>query len=334
MPTPPLRERVLQAVAASRDREAALAAACDDRPPAAAGTWTAKDHLAHLASWRDHATAVLRASRSGTPGPPHEDTDKANARHYAAHSDRTAAAIVEEALATYAELEGELAAGPEAVLLQPRPGRPDLATWTVVVANGHQHLAEHLSQLDLERGDEAAAEAAQLWAFAIDQALAAPEPPAASNVYNLACFYARIPRPAAAIPLLREAFGSDPALRAWAAKDSDLDPIRELDELRDLITGPPAPPAVDPLAGFRAAVAASRAADPMTTFANLSRETGIPVDDLVHHALHRWAAAGAEALMALDPMALRDLVEARRRQDWVKVAGIIDWLEAGNGSTG
>jgi len=77
---------------------------------------------------------------------------------------------------------------------------------------------------------------------------------------------------------------------------------------------------------FAEQVAASRLQDPMPTFANLSAATGVPVDDLVHYALVRWAASGAEALMAIEPLALRQLTEARQREDWDAVGGIIDWL--------
>ena len=80
---------------------------------------------------------------------------------------------------------------------------------------------------------------------------------------------------------------------------------------------------------FARAVDASRAVDPLPTFENLSSATGVPVDDLVHHALVRWVSAGSEALMAVEPQALRDLIDARRREDWDAVAGIVDWLEAG-----
>jgi hypothetical protein len=80
---------------------------------------------------------------------------------------------------------------------------------------------------------------------------------------------------------------------------------------------------------FAEAAAASRTVDPMATFENLSAATGVPVDVLVHHALVRWASAGAEALMAVEPRVLHDLVEARRREDWTAVAGIVDWLDAG-----
>ena len=87
----------------------------------------------------------------------------------------------------------------------------------------------------------------------------------------------------------------------------------------------------DPHADFRRAVADSRRIDPAPTFRRLSETTGVPVDDLVHHALARWASAGAEALLFLGPAVLRELVAARREADWAKVAGIIDWLEAGWG---
>jgi hypothetical protein len=80
---------------------------------------------------------------------------------------------------------------------------------------------------------------------------------------------------------------------------------------------------------FAQQVESSRLVDPRPTFERLSEETGVPVDDLIHHALVRWVSAGAEALMAAEPQALRDLVDARRREDWTAVAGIVDWLETG-----
>jgi len=76
-------------------------------------------------------------------------------------------------------------------------------------------------------------------------------------------------------------------------------------------------------------VAASLLQDPRPTLERLSEETGVPVDDLIHHALVRWVAAGSEALLSLEPRVLEDLLAARRREDWTAVAGIIDWLAAG-----
>jgi hypothetical protein len=81
---------------------------------------------------------------------------------------------------------------------------------------------------------------------------------------------------------------------------------------------------------FAEQVVSARAQDPMPTFQALAATTRIPVDDLVHYALVRWAASGSEALMSIEPRVLRDLVEARRREDWQAVAGIVDWLAAGD----
>jgi hypothetical protein len=80
---------------------------------------------------------------------------------------------------------------------------------------------------------------------------------------------------------------------------------------------------------FASEVVKAKAQDPMPTFVALAESTGIPVDDLVHYALVRWAAAGSELLMAVEPQALRDLVVAREEEDWERVAGIVDWLAAG-----
>jgi hypothetical protein len=80
---------------------------------------------------------------------------------------------------------------------------------------------------------------------------------------------------------------------------------------------------------FANAVAGSLLQDPRPTFERLSGETGVPIDDLIHHALVRWVSAGAEALLAIEPKVLDDLLEARRREDWAAVAGMIDWLKSG-----
>jgi hypothetical protein len=85
----------------------------------------------------------------------------------------------------------------------------------------------------------------------------------------------------------------------------------------------------DPDRGFRQLVADSRLVDPMPTFRRLSESTSIPLEDLIHHALARWVSAGSEALLAIGPPVVEELVEARRQEDWAKVGGIIDWLEAG-----
>jgi len=80
---------------------------------------------------------------------------------------------------------------------------------------------------------------------------------------------------------------------------------------------------------FRDSVVLSLLADPRPTLENLARSTGLTYEEVAHHALVRYASSGAEALLAWEPHALRELIAARKGGDWLKVGSIIDWLEAG-----
>ncbi|HYT13905.1 MAG TPA: DUF6027 family protein [Candidatus Nitrosopolaris sp.] len=80
---------------------------------------------------------------------------------------------------------------------------------------------------------------------------------------------------------------------------------------------------------FRDSVSLSRLVDPRPTLENLARNTGLAYDEVVHHALVRYTSSGAEALLAIEPQALRDLIAARKAEDWARVGALIDWLEAG-----
>jgi hypothetical protein len=82
-------------------------------------------------------------------------------------------------------------------------------------------------------------------------------------------------------------------------------------------------------ADFAAQVAAARLQDPHPAIRNLSAFTGVPVDDLEHYALVKFVAAGSEAILACGPDPLAELVEARRAEQWDRVAGIIDWIASG-----
>lgn len=80
---------------------------------------------------------------------------------------------------------------------------------------------------------------------------------------------------------------------------------------------------------FQEAVRLSRLVDPRPTLENLAASTGLTFDEVAHHALVRYASSGAEALLAFEPQALRELIEARRAEDWARVGAIVDWLAAG-----
>lgn len=94
--------------------------------PGAAGAWTLKDVIAHLAAWRWWSVARLEAAaRDEVPAPPWEgdldeeddaDTERINQQFYAASRDRPVAAVLRDSRETLDRLEAALLALPEADL--------------------------------------------------------------------------------------------------------------------------------------------------------------------------------------------------------------------------
>ncbi|HEY6469890.1 MAG TPA: ClbS/DfsB family four-helix bundle protein [Candidatus Dormibacteraeota bacterium] len=233
-----LRDRLLQTLEAAEEHEAVLLALCDDTPAAEEGRWTAKDNIAHLNTWREHATRTLDAVRDGqTVDGPYDDSqiDGRNAEIYEAHRHDSADEVRTAAGTTYVALKAAVAACTDAELRRERPTGGEL--WRLVPGNGHAHVAQHVSSWLAEHGDAAGAEATALWAYTLETELF-PEPAdKAVADYNLACFYARNARVDEALPLLGGALRSQPDLRDWAMNDPDLTPIREDPRVQSLVGG-------------------------------------------------------------------------------------------------
>jgi hypothetical protein len=232
-----LRDRLLEVLDECRLRER------DElvpllKTPETPGPWSYKDHLAHLAAWRDFAGSVLRAARGEGPVPPTiglDRLDAENARIYAANRDRSPEEVEQDSFESYVRLAAELAACSEEVLHGPRPDRPEMETWRVLPGNLETHVAMHLSQLHLERGDFEAAEKAETWAYEVAGRAAEDATSRAGNLYNLGCFYARAGLAAPAVERFRVAFREGPHLVEWARNDPDLDRIREDPALKQLM---------------------------------------------------------------------------------------------------
>lgn len=228
---------MLESIEQGRAREAQLEALCVDAPPDPTGRWTAKDHLAHLAWWRDRNARLMNGVRTGAELPPPVEEDAQNDVVYKAGRDRPADDILAEARASWDRLTEAVDACSEADLMRPHPYAEDQALWESVPGNGHAHLAHHLMFWYLESGDEASAENAQVWVRDLDSGPPATDRDRAYASYNLACFYGRVGRPGSALPLLRESFAGAPDLIDLARKDPDLDPIRSDKEVTALLGG-------------------------------------------------------------------------------------------------
>jgi hypothetical protein len=232
-----LRDRLLEVLDECRIRERDELVPLLEAPQPESG-WTYKDHLAHLAAWRDFAGAVLRAARGEGPTPRAvglDQLDEENARIYAANRDRSAEDVKQYSFESYVQLGAELAACSDPVLHSPRPDRPEMETWRVLPGNLETHVAMHLSQLHLEHGDFAAAEQAEQWAYAVAGRAAEDDVSRAGNLYNLGCFYARAGQVAPAVERFTVAFAGNPQLVDWARNDPDLDRVRDDPAVRQLL---------------------------------------------------------------------------------------------------
>jgi len=232
-----LRQLLLDTIGSAREREHEFLALFDDKPPPEPGLWTVKDHLAHLTAWRTNVEQLLDSVRTGTEAPKmDEDVQASNARVYSATKDLTANAVKSNALAAFDRLEAAIATCSDEDLLKPhpRPRSAGVTLWQTIPGHVH-HLAEHLMFWYLERGNEEAAEAAQLWVHGVDLAQF-PEPKAvAASTYNLACFYVHIGREEEALLRFKVAFDLDPSLKTLAQTDAGLERIRNHPELAALI---------------------------------------------------------------------------------------------------
>ena len=235
MTTASLSDRLVQSLRAAQEKEAVLLPVVDDAPSADDGRWSAKDNVAHLNTWREHAARTLTAARLGTPFPgPAVDTDvdASNAVIYEEHRDDSAAAVRDAFKASYSALVEAITACSEDELLRERPDNGG-AVWLVVPGNGHAHTSQHLTYWAIDRGDPQGAEEAAKWSYAIDSDLLPENQPVAD--YNFACFYARNGNVEKALPLLSAALRARPTLRAFALEDVDIEPIRDDPRVQSLL---------------------------------------------------------------------------------------------------
>lgn len=235
-----MKEELLRVIADARGREQELVRLATDMPSDPDGRWNAKDQLAHLAWWRDRDGRLTDAVRTGSSPPPAvgsregQEEGRQNALIYEMYRHRPLTEIRQAATSSWDSFWAAVEACSEGDLQRPHPYAEGELLWQTILGIAY-HTGEHLTYWYQDAGEETQVEATQRWLRDIYVAVAPDAKSRANANYNLACFYARSGRAAETLPLLRESFEGNQALREWAKKDSDLDPIRSDPRLQEAL---------------------------------------------------------------------------------------------------
>ncbi len=222
--------------AGRRKEELSLLPFVSDQPPAIGGRWTAKDHLAHLASWREFAAEEILAVRTGAePRPVSDDFDVENAKIFERTHDRPAGSILFAGGQSWHELAAALDGCSDQDLYRPGVRRPAQRLWQVVQLNTTTHLAGHLGFWYGDHGDGAAAEEAAKWGYELANATFSDDRARGAAAYNLGCFYALRGQAEESVRYLLKGLQLRPDLYELAKHDADLDAIRSSPEFLAMI---------------------------------------------------------------------------------------------------
>lgn len=188
----------------------------------AADNWSAKDIIAHLATWKGRLLDRLQ----GAPRDERTDDD-INAEIYAAHHAKSWAEVRAMAEAAHQRTREYVHATSieELTREDTLPDGSSRVIWVAIVAENVSHAMAHLWDYHLHRGQPERAITLQEATTAHLRELDDPNV-AAYGVYNLACVYARTGRIQDAIRALGEALRLRPQLTDWSKQDSDLDSLR------------------------------------------------------------------------------------------------------------
>jgi len=219
------KERMLDVLRFAHQQEIAFIdrlSEAERADPGAAGRWSAKDVIAHLAVWKGRLLDRLQ----GAPRDERPD-DAINAEIYQAHHAKSWAevrAMAEEA--SRRTQEYVRAASLEDLTREDKlPDGNSRVAWMAIMAESVSHAMAHLWDFHLQQGQPERAITLQEATAAQLRELDDPNV-AAYGVYNLACVYARAGRIQDAIRALAEALRLRPQLTEWSKQDPDLAALR------------------------------------------------------------------------------------------------------------
>ena len=192
------------------------------------GQWSAKDILAHIASWKERTVCDIMAALSGENPEDGGDLDRINAAIYEENKNKSWEDILIHLERVYKSSIECVRAVPHDKMIDSntlswQEGRP---LWRIIAGNGYIHPVTHLAEYYFRRGD--GNYAVKLHEQAADLTAELANSPDWLGVvkYNLACCYALSGQHKRAINELGESLKLNSDLMKWSREDPDLASIR------------------------------------------------------------------------------------------------------------
>lgn len=232
-----IKDATVQLIERGYQQEQALIAGLSEQERAITGTleqWSAKDVIAHCATWKDRLAQNLLAVSQGRAPSRAEDFDQANAEIFTENQNKSWEEVLRCAKDACQSLIERINAMSEDELKSSDilPWQEERAFWRLAVGNAYSHPLMHLAEYYTKRGEKQCA--TELVEGMAEALLGLDADPAWQGVvkYNLACHYSLVGEKARAISGLRTALRLNPELTEWSKQDADFNNIREDAEYR------------------------------------------------------------------------------------------------------
>jgi hypothetical protein len=223
----PLQETILKILAGGRAVEQRFVAGLSEAERVETGSladWSAKDELAHMATWKLRRGGTFLAWMRGESLADYEEFDEINAQDYAKNIDlswETLGLELDQGYTLLIEIVSQMT--DEQLRRTPLDDTP---LWRRIIGVGFIHPVYHVSDYHFRHGR--VDQASGVWGEAEPVLVTLEESDVWRGVcrYNQACFYALGGQPERAVALLRDSLALNPELADLSKEDSDLDPIR------------------------------------------------------------------------------------------------------------
>ena len=190
--------------------------------------WAAAPLVAHNTEFKRQQAERLRAIRLGYEPAEFAEIDHASAGVYRRYCAEPPSQVARESYSSAWELIEGVRLVADDDLLDParNPWLRGRQLWLQVIVRGFWHPAGHLIGYYLDHAQPEVAVGLAAQGVATASQVGAPDPARGMASYNLACAQSRAGELTAAASALRDAVALNPDVKANAARDPDLAPLR------------------------------------------------------------------------------------------------------------